>query len=389
MKQQLDVFVDVPAEVVAHLPGICDGAEQAQYLRLLRGALARADHQPGAASLLPGLMDEYALHAEGAALPLAAFSRLGEAGADKDASLVGPGLQWWRADPVHLAAGRDELRLLGTRHLRLTEPESRQLGQSIAAHFAGDGIRMFVASAERWYLGFAEPLDCLASAPGPLDGRNIWPGLPVGPDALRLRALVNEVQMLLHEHPVNQAREARGERVINSVWAWGGGVLPPAQPARALGTLLSDDPVLRGVWAHADPQAVVLSAEPEAALAPLLNLDRVSVGAVAGAGGGTDRGHDPARPSVLWLDARQLSSEGDAAGGHAHLSDAALAMRIFQDTWFTAMYQALGTGALARLRVFFAGHVFLLNPRNRWRVWRRPSALPALPGLPRPTSSPR
>jgi hypothetical protein len=34
---------------------------------------------------------------------------------------------------------------------------------------------------------------------------------------------MNEIQMLLHDHPVNRAREADGKWPINSVWFWGGG----------------------------------------------------------------------------------------------------------------------------------------------------------------------
>ena len=32
--------------------------------------------------------------------------------------------------------------------------------------------------------------------------------------------------MLLHEHPLNQSREARGEPAINGAWFWGGGIMP-------------------------------------------------------------------------------------------------------------------------------------------------------------------
>jgi hypothetical protein len=35
--------------------------------------------------------------------------------------------------------------------------------------------------------------------------------------------VLNEIQMLLYTHPVNDEREARGELPVNSVWLWGGG----------------------------------------------------------------------------------------------------------------------------------------------------------------------
>ncbi len=354
MNNQLDVYVDLPAEVPNPFPDPTQGP--AQVLQLLRGALARADHRPGAASVLPALMDAYGLRPDGAALPLGAFSRIGEA--DAEAVLRGPALQWWRADPVHLAAGRDELRLHGTTHLQLSAQESAALGQAVAQHLQDDGITVHIAGAARWYLGFAQPLDCLASAPGPLDGRNIWPGLPVGPDALRLRALVNEIQMLLHEHPVNQAREARGERVVNSVWAWGGGVLPAPAQGGGLGALISENPVLRGIWRHTDAAAAVLSAD--------------SVGQLMQHLGQAPAGSSDARASVLWLDADRLGTGADPAQ----------ALQAFEERWFAPLYAALSEGALARLRLVFAGHVFTLNARQRWRLWRRASRLPVLPGMP-------
>ena len=38
-----------------------------------------------------------------------------------------------------------------------------------------------------------------------------------------MRRLMTELQMLLHEHPVNEARAARGVPTVNAVWLWGGG----------------------------------------------------------------------------------------------------------------------------------------------------------------------
>jgi hypothetical protein len=42
------------------------------------------------------------------------------------------------------------------------------------------------------------------------------------------RHAINEAQMVLHAHPVNQARQAAGQPVVNSLWPWGGGRLPAA-----------------------------------------------------------------------------------------------------------------------------------------------------------------
>jgi hypothetical protein len=40
---------------------------------------------------------------------------------------------------------------------------------------------------------------------------------------LHWQRIITEIQMLLYAHAANQAREARGELLISSLWLWGGG----------------------------------------------------------------------------------------------------------------------------------------------------------------------
>src|SRR5690606_4093503 len=56
------------------------------------------------------------------------------------------------------------------------------------------------------------------------------------PEGRPWRRLVNELQMLWFDHPVNQAREARGLRPVNSVWLYGGGRPAQLSSAPALDT---------------------------------------------------------------------------------------------------------------------------------------------------------
>ena len=86
-----------------------------------------------------------------------------------------------------------------------------------------EGYTLAWGAALRWYVAH-ESLQGLATAS--LDrviGRNIDAWLPRQPEAKRLRRLQNEVQMLLHRHPVNEAREAAGALPVNSFWLSGCG----------------------------------------------------------------------------------------------------------------------------------------------------------------------
>jgi hypothetical protein len=66
------------------------------------------------------------------------------------------------------------------------------------------------------------------------------------------RTRMNEIQMLLHDHPVNQAREARGERAINGLWCWGGGKLLATPIDQKFSNAIGRLALLRGVAAWSD-----------------------------------------------------------------------------------------------------------------------------------------
>lgn len=151
-----------------------------------------------------------------------------------------------RADPVHAVADRDVLRLLDPRTLSITPAEAQGLVMTLNAHFAPDGLQFSAPQPQRWYLNLpADPSLRTHPLAGAL-GASLHDYLPFGADGKRWRGVLNEIQMLLHEHPVNNAREARGELPINSVWFWGGGPLP-ALAQKKWAQVWSDDVVALGL----------------------------------------------------------------------------------------------------------------------------------------------
>jgi hypothetical protein len=65
-----------------------------------------------------------------------------------------------------------------------------------------------------------------------------------------LRRLQSEMQMLLYNHPVNDAREGRRQPTVNSFWLHGAGVLPAQTPANAP-ALLADGLRAAALQGHA------------------------------------------------------------------------------------------------------------------------------------------
>lgn len=157
---------------------------------------------------------------------------------------------WMRADPAHLRLNRDALVLVPAVAFGVQAAEAEALAEHLNRHFAGE-LTFYPLSGERWCVRVENiPTEGLRTkTPAEVAGRDINRLLPSGEGSTRWHGLLNEIQMLLHEHPVNEAREARGEPAVNSVWLWGAGRMP-AGAAAPFQSVTADDPLALG-FAHA------------------------------------------------------------------------------------------------------------------------------------------
>lgn len=151
---------------------------------------------------------------------LAALRRQAEPSAAAWAVDAGPALAWALVTPVHLAVGSDGVDVLPPGALHLSESEATRFVALLQTLWPeADGWQWRVLDATRWALGHASALDGpdLAGAASieRAAGRPIEAWLP---QSRVLRRWQNEAQMLMHGHALNQAREARGELPVNSVW---------------------------------------------------------------------------------------------------------------------------------------------------------------------------
>jgi len=145
---------------------------------------------------------------------------------------------WLRADPVSFFMQRDKLLALPPGELAADEVAA--LIGSLNQHFHEDGLTFFAPHVRRWYL-WLEQSPSLVTIPLPqVLGRDVRHLMPQGEEALRWHRLVNEAQMLMYRHPVNEALEERGARVVSGIWLWGGGKAGTAVSGR-FQSMCSDD----------------------------------------------------------------------------------------------------------------------------------------------------
>lgn len=145
---------------------------------------------------------------------------------------------WLRADPVHLRIDRDRLTVLGVPFFQISQAEADALVADLNRLFAEDGFTFIAPTPTRWYvrlpadpqLGFT-PLDQVL-------GANMHEYLPQGEGALKFHAVLNEIQMSLYGHVVNDERDAAGLSMINSLWLWGGGQYTAGQAQASTKTMI-------------------------------------------------------------------------------------------------------------------------------------------------------
>jgi hypothetical protein len=209
----------------------------------LRQLLLRADRlADGSTGYLDGLGDHFP--GAGSPLPAAALTRDYLSG---DAA----GHGWLSADPAWVQPDINGVRLLACGQMQLSMADAQALAAPLNPVFGDAGMLLEITAPDRWHLRLARdsPLPAFA-APEQAMGEDLAQHLPQGPQGKRWRMLLNEVQILLHQHPLNAQRRAQGQSPVNSVWLWGGGVLPGPLRSEWSG-VISDDVLLRALAARA------------------------------------------------------------------------------------------------------------------------------------------
>ena len=120
------------------------------------------------------------------------------------------------ASPVTLVAGHDDV-LLAARVQQLERADVETLIDRLTRHFDEDGLRFFAPRPSSGYVRTARTPDLATT---PLDvalGQSIRSHRPTGGDGRTWQRWQNEIEMLLHDHPVNLAREAKSLPPLSGV----------------------------------------------------------------------------------------------------------------------------------------------------------------------------
>ncbi|QJQ01693.1 hypothetical protein [Herbaspirillum rubrisubalbicans] len=129
---------------------------------------------------------------------------------------------WFVLHPAHIHVARDHLVLTDIGQLQLQEEESRRLFAAALPLFTEIGHELVYGDERTWFIRADAWAGLRTSTPSAASGRNVDIWMPEGPGELAWRKLQNEVQMQWFAESLNEQREMRGQKAINSIWIWGG-----------------------------------------------------------------------------------------------------------------------------------------------------------------------
>ena len=276
--------------------------------------------------------------------PFGALRLLGETGKTP----VDEG-HWLCADPVHLRFHHERIVLADAGAFDLELDEAHAIVAALNAEFADVGI-IYTATARRWYLRLNATVNEKFAPISTIAGRRLDSDLTDknGP----LNRWLNEVQMFLHGHPVNERRQAAGKPAINSLWLWGGGPLPEIA-APEFAAVWTDTPLATGLACAAGIEAPPCPAKLSGLLADAdSNTSQLVV-------------LDSLLPPVLYEDGEGWRN----------------AWQTLDRDWFVPLRSALGrqVDTLSIVAPTIYGQLtWTLHGQDRWKFWRKARPLQAI-----------
>lgn len=310
-------------------------AQDSQFLQdgsalhqLLTSGQTKMSKANTATQSLQGLLcNDCGLINNSADCPVAALTNLGETDAPTDTAAY-----WLLATPAHLTLQRDFFSMAAT--LTPSKVDALTFIASLNTHFVDDGYTFSLTPSQQWLLKLPKGRKLFTIPGSQVIGRDTRPYMPQGEDIAWAAQLTNEIQMLLFEHPVNQAREARGELAVNSIWLSGTGTLPETPTSNINKSIYADNTFAKGVAKRAQ---LPLFASPQSIdqLLTQIKMDGQSV-----------------VETIIWIDIANT-----------------------QHDWFAEILQLLEKRKLKRIQLYFeqSGKVLelTLTHWDMWKFWRK------------------
>jgi hypothetical protein len=266
---------------------------------------------------------------------------------------------WFVVNPAHIQISHSHLMMGDTRQLDLREDEGRALFETARACCEEAGHALLYGAPDTWFLR-ADDWDGIQTAsPDAAVGMNLTDWVPTGNQSRAFRKLQNEVQVSWYTHPVNAARESRGQAPINAIWPWGGASVAAEHAQKLVARAAGKLGPRPAVSTYAAPGWLTALADQR-----LDTLDGIAA-RLADAGDNTEGGR--------LLVCGSTAAPAIAADWHGWLQE----MHALEAALFAPLLAALKQGRIKAVRLVLShrdGHLdTTTTPMAQRKFWRRPT----------------
>jgi hypothetical protein len=151
-----------------------------------------------------------------------AGANLGTGLAALHAGVKNPSETVWLAELSAISVGREGATIAHPASFEVSSDEADALFDAVSGLWADRAISALPLNNRQWRIWLDPSASTRSLTPAAMAEMRLSDWWPQEDSLREWRRLLNEIQMVWHEHPVNIARAERGEVPINSLWLFGG-----------------------------------------------------------------------------------------------------------------------------------------------------------------------
>lgn len=178
-----------------------------------------------------------------------AGANLGTGLAALNAGVKNPSETVWLAELSAISVGREGATIAHPASFEITTDEADALFDAVSGLWADRAISALPLNNRQWRIWLDPSASTRSLTPAAMAEMRLSDWWPQEDSLREWRRLLNEIQMVWHDHPVNLARAERGEMPINSLWLFGGAQGWSSTQALSATYEGLHTPYLQGDWA--------------------------------------------------------------------------------------------------------------------------------------------
>lgn len=178
-----------------------------------------------------------------------AGANLGTGLAALHAGVKNPSETVWLAELSAISVGREGATIAHPASFEITTDEADALFDAVSGLWADRAISALPLNNRQWRIWLDPSASTRSLTPAAMAEMRLSDWWPQEDSLREWRRLLNEIQMVWHDHPVNLARAERGEIPINSLWLFGGAQGWSSTQALSATYEGLHTPYLQGDWA--------------------------------------------------------------------------------------------------------------------------------------------